>query len=141
MKPREILGVQPNADMNEIKQAYRKAAKELHPDLSDSPEAAEAFSRIKAAHGALTDEAATPRESAGLHTATARAAAATAQSAFTPASDDQMSYEEIQHIQDLDDEVYESPKKSLFKRKGESEELKKHRRRIKINEKRLRGLY
>ena len=53
MNNRDILGVGQHASHSEIKQAFRNAAKELHPDHSNSPEAAEAFARIKEAHDAL----------------------------------------------------------------------------------------
>ena len=38
-----ILGVSPNADAAEIKAAYRRRAKELHPDRNRAPDAAAQF--------------------------------------------------------------------------------------------------
>ena len=49
MNDREVLGVGRSADANEIQTAFRKAALEKQPDLNASPEAAEAFMRIKEA--------------------------------------------------------------------------------------------
>jgi DnaJ-class molecular chaperone len=51
------LGVARGADEAEIKKAYRKLAKELHPDRNkDNPKAAERFSRITRAYDLLTDK-------------------------------------------------------------------------------------
>lgn len=139
MNHREILGVDSTAGAKEIKQAFRQAAKELHPDLSKSPEAAEAFARIKEAHDALIKEAEVPRESVTVQSSAARAAAATT----SAASDDtqHIAYEEIEHIQELDEEVRKPKKRSIFRRRSEPEEVRRHRKKIKTNERRLRGLY
>ncbi|MDQ0349699.1 J domain-containing protein [Ancylobacter vacuolatus] len=54
--PYEILGVARNADQNEIKRAFRKLAKKLHPDANkDSPKAQEQFAELNAAHEILSD--------------------------------------------------------------------------------------
>ena len=47
MNHNQILGVRADAPKEEIQAAFRKAALETHPDHSNSPEAAEAFARIK----------------------------------------------------------------------------------------------
>ena len=39
----EQLGVAPDATTAQIKSAYRKLAKQYHPDVNDSPDAAERF--------------------------------------------------------------------------------------------------
>jgi DnaJ-class molecular chaperone len=51
------LGVGRGADEAEIKKAYRKLAKELHPDRNkDNPKAAERFSKVTAAYDILADK-------------------------------------------------------------------------------------
>ena len=39
----EILGVQRGASDGEIKKAFRKLARELHPDVSEAPDAQDRF--------------------------------------------------------------------------------------------------
>jgi DnaJ-class molecular chaperone len=54
--PYEVLGVKPNASADEIRKAYRKLAKEFHPDLNPGKPAAEArFKAVSAAHELLSD--------------------------------------------------------------------------------------
>ena len=54
--PYDILGVSKNASEDEIKSAYRKLAKQYHPDLNpDNDEAAQKFKDISAAYEFLTD--------------------------------------------------------------------------------------
>ncbi len=53
-----ILGVDPKADDDAIKKAYRRLAKKYHPDANpDSPRAAERFKEIGEANGILSDPA------------------------------------------------------------------------------------
>jgi len=55
--PYQTLGVARNADEAAIKKAYRKLAKELHPDRNaDNPKAAERFSAVTAAYDLLSDK-------------------------------------------------------------------------------------
>ena len=55
--PYSTLGVARGADEAEIKKAYRKLAKELHPDRNkDNPKAAEKFSIVTTAYDLLTDK-------------------------------------------------------------------------------------
>lgn len=55
--PYSTLGVARGASEADIKKAYRKLAKELHPDRNkDNPKAAERFSQVTAAYDLLTDK-------------------------------------------------------------------------------------
>ncbi len=52
----EVLGIDRSADADEIKKAYRRKAKELHPDRNaDNPEAESAFKEVNEAYDALKD--------------------------------------------------------------------------------------
>ena len=54
--PYEVLGVKPEASAEEIRKAYRKLAKELHPDLNPGkPEAEARFKSVTAAYDLLSD--------------------------------------------------------------------------------------
>lgn len=55
--PYSLLGVPRGADEAAIKSAYRKLAKELHPDRNkDNPKAAERFSEVTRAYDLLSDK-------------------------------------------------------------------------------------
>ena len=52
-----ILGVSKNANLNQIKKAYRKLAKELHPGKNaDDPNAASKFADLSAAYEVLSNK-------------------------------------------------------------------------------------
>jgi DnaJ-class molecular chaperone len=55
--PYTLLGLARGASADEIKKAYRKLAKELHPDRNaDNPKAAERFSQVTQAYDLLSDK-------------------------------------------------------------------------------------
>ena len=52
-----LLGVDPDATAEQIKKAYRTLAKQYHPDVNNSPDAAERFREIIEAYDTLIDPA------------------------------------------------------------------------------------
>jgi molecular chaperone DnaJ len=50
-----LLGVSRDAGADEIKKAYRKLARELHPDVNPDPAAQEKFKIVTAAYEVLSD--------------------------------------------------------------------------------------
>lgn len=64
--PYETLGVAPNASQDDIRKAYRNAAKETHPDLNPGkPEAETRFKEINAAYDIIGDANKRKRYDAG----------------------------------------------------------------------------
>jgi molecular chaperone DnaJ len=51
----ELLGVARGADEGEIKKAFRRLARELHPDVSDAPDAEERFREVVEAYEVLSN--------------------------------------------------------------------------------------
>ena len=51
----QTLGVSRDASPDEIKKAYRKLAREMHPDVNPDPKVAERFKEITAAYEVLSD--------------------------------------------------------------------------------------
>lgn len=52
----EILGVERNASKDEIKRAFRKKARECHPDINKAPDAEEKFKELGKAYETLMDD-------------------------------------------------------------------------------------
>lgn len=66
--PYDILGVSPDASMDEVKKAYRKKARDNHPDLNpDDPDAAERIKKINEAYDRITNPEKYVREDARRH--------------------------------------------------------------------------
>jgi molecular chaperone DnaJ len=61
----ETLGVSRSASSDEIKKAYRKLARELHPDVNDSDAAQERFKLVTHAYEVLGDDQARRRYDSG----------------------------------------------------------------------------
>jgi molecular chaperone DnaJ len=53
----DVLGVHHDASEDEIRRAYRRLARELHPDVNNDPEAERRFKEITAAYQTLSDPA------------------------------------------------------------------------------------
>ena len=53
----EVLGLSKNATDEEIKRAFRKLAKQYHPDINKEPGAEEKFKEIGEAYAVLSDPA------------------------------------------------------------------------------------
>src|SRR5437763_15798503 len=50
-----VLGLRPGASDSEIKRAFRRMARDLHPDVNPEPGAKERFQEVTRAYEALTD--------------------------------------------------------------------------------------
>ena len=53
--PYDLLGVPRDADADTIKKAYRKLARQLHPDVNPDPETQERFKEVSRAYEVLSD--------------------------------------------------------------------------------------
>jgi len=51
----EVLGVGKDASADDIKKAYRKLARQYHPDVNKAPDAEEKFKEVKEAYDVLSD--------------------------------------------------------------------------------------
>lgn len=51
--PYAVLGLHPSADAHTIRRTYRRIMRELHPDVSDDPQASELAARVTAAYEVL----------------------------------------------------------------------------------------
>lgn len=72
----DILGVDKNASQEDIRKAYRKLARQYHPDVSKAPDAAARMAEVNEAHTVLGD----PEKRAAYDTVGAQAWAAGARS-------------------------------------------------------------
>jgi molecular chaperone DnaJ len=52
----DVLGVGRNASDDEIRRAYRRKAREYHPDVNSAPDAADRFREVKEAYEVLSDQ-------------------------------------------------------------------------------------
>src|SRR5690606_15755441 len=52
----EVLGVPRSADKQQIKSAFRRLAREYHPDVNKNPDAEERFKEINEAYDVLSDD-------------------------------------------------------------------------------------
>ena len=59
--PEELLGLTPDASPEDLTRAYRRLARQIHPDVTDDPAAAEHFRALTAAYHRLLAAAAAPR--------------------------------------------------------------------------------
>ncbi|MCE7885375.1 MAG: hypothetical protein DYH08_16220, partial [Actinobacteria bacterium ATB1] len=50
----EVLGIPRNADQKAIQRAYRKLARQLHPDMNRDPDAEERFKKVNEANEVLS---------------------------------------------------------------------------------------
>lgn len=52
----EVLGISKSASQEDIKSAFRKLARQYHPDVSQEPDAEERFKEVNEAYGVLSDD-------------------------------------------------------------------------------------
>src|ERR1700712_5590529 len=52
----EVLGVSRDADRDQVQQAYRRLARQNHPDVNKDPGAEERFKQINEAYSVLSDQ-------------------------------------------------------------------------------------
>ena len=64
----ELLEIDKNATKDEIKSAFRKKARQYHPDINKAPDAEEKFKAIGKAYEVLMDDENAPFMTAGART-------------------------------------------------------------------------
>ncbi len=52
----EVLGLERGANADQIRKAYRKLARQLHPDMNKAPDAAKKFGEVQEAYDVLSDD-------------------------------------------------------------------------------------
>ncbi|WIA30737.1 hypothetical protein OEZ86_000804 [Tetradesmus obliquus] len=70
----DILEVDAEADLQEIKTAFRQKAKHLHPDVNQAPDADQVFRQLRKAHDVLSDKMLRMEHDSQLGLPSARAA-------------------------------------------------------------------
>lgn len=126
MNPYTVLNIELTATKAEILKAFRKKAREVHPDKNKSPQAAKDFQKLIKARDILLEDSSNG-------TTKLKAKKAYQQPKETP----KKSAEEVKKEQNLDRQA--TKKKSLFTK--ESKEIKQHRKKIKTAQQRLSGKY
>lgn len=53
----ELLGVEPAASRDEIRRAWRRLARRVHPDVAPDPRSARSFQRVRRAYEVLSEPA------------------------------------------------------------------------------------
>ncbi|MHB1131750.1 MAG: J domain-containing protein [Chloroflexota bacterium] len=61
-----VLGIKPDANVDDVRSAYRRLARQWHPDASSEPDAAEQFKIISNAYQVLTHDTLRRKYEAGL---------------------------------------------------------------------------
>ncbi|WIA10694.1 hypothetical protein OEZ85_010874 [Tetradesmus obliquus] len=70
----DVLEVDAEADLQEIKTAFRQKAKQLHPDVNQAPDADQVFRQLRKAHDVLSDKMLRMEHDSQLGLPSARAA-------------------------------------------------------------------
>ena len=126
MNPYTVLDIELTATKPEILKAFRKKAREVHPDKNKSPQAAKEFQKLIKARDILLED--------NNNTASKQGYAKTPRQ---PVEKPTKSPQGIKKEQELDRQA--TKKKGLFSK--EPKEVKQHRKKIKTAKKRLSGLY
>ena len=120
-----VLGVKKGANGDEIKKAYRKKAREFHPDVNSDPEAEERFKAISAAYDTLSDSTKRREHDMGMRPGRSQSPRGPSRPRSGPTFDD-LFEEEMRHAEESgkgDGTKYETPDpKERERQKREAEE-------------------